>query len=174
MVEKSIRADEGTDAFFSPSCTCSTEQGSVCCSGSPQPCPRLVQVFHVWGQTWSATANAALRCTGRFLSKAQDQESSPGPSPSTLEQASSKMGHGLSLLHTSTELYKPSTNPASTPWLLQKVPLQYLDITWKEQHLHPACQIQLEFTTACTRHGSRTGTHHTATKPEGSCKFAFL
>lgn len=127
MVEKSIRADEGIDAFFSPSCTCNTEQGSVCCSGSPCPCSRLVQAGCVWDQTWSATANAALRRTGRFTSKAQEQESSPWPQPSTVEQASRKMGQGLSLLYVSTELYKPSTNPASIPWLPEKVPLPYLD-----------------------------------------------
>lgn len=63
----------------------------------------------------------------------------PGPPSSTMEQASSKTGQGLSLPRVSTELYKPSTNPASRPWLSEKVALQYLDAVfhsaWKDNNI---------------------------------------
>lgn len=164
MVEKSIRADEGIDAFFSPSCTCSTEQGSMCCSGSPRPCPcsRLVQVGCVWGQTRSATANAALRGTGKFTSKVQDQHQAQW------SRHQARWGRGSACPTSALSC----TNPASTSWVPEKVLSNIWTLLFTKPgrtYHHPACQIQLEFITASIKHGSRTGT-----KLGGSHELSFL
>lgn len=184
MVEKSIRADEGIDAFSSPSCPCSPEQGSMCWSGSPQhcPCSGLGQAGTVWGRTWSAMENAAPGCPSG-PSKVWGWGSSLGTAACTLHSRHDGVGitqEGARAQPgpTSTELYKPVQNKSPSlgaskgPSLVSR----HLFLLNLGEHYYPqlGCQSQLEVTAASMKHDSRTDTQHARTEPGGSHKLVLL
>lgn len=119
MVEKSIRADEGIDAFFLSLLYLQYRAGVYVLLRITPTLP-LLQISP--GRLCLGPDSVCnSKCCPEGYREVHQQGS--GPAPSTMEQASSKMGQGLSLPHISTELYKPSFHTLGA----RKGPLQYLD-----------------------------------------------
>lgn len=119
MVEKSIRADEGIDAFFLSLLHLQYRAGVYVLLRITLTLP-LLQISP-GSLCLGPDSVCNSKCCPEGYREVHQQGS--GPAPSTTEQASSKMGQGLSLPHISTELYKPSFHTLGA----RKSPLQYLD-----------------------------------------------